>query len=96
MISFTAFLSFFKRVHLLAGQQHQSSSNVSGGTMPSSSKLNFELQSLLTCFLAQPNSLLLSMLIDKPLGQLGNGFIWERLHLIDAPSSEALQTRQRR
>jgi hypothetical protein len=41
---------FFLRVHLLAGQQHQSSSNVSGGMMPSSSKLNFELQSILTCF----------------------------------------------
>jgi hypothetical protein len=95
MISCTAIIIFFLRVHLLAGQQHQSSSNVSGGTMPSSSKLNFELQSLLTCFLAQPNLLLLSMLIDKPLGQSGNGFIREQLHLIDAPSSEALQIHQR-
>jgi hypothetical protein len=50
MIPCTAFLSFFFMVHLLAGQQHQSSSNVSGGMMRSSSKLNFELQSLLTCF----------------------------------------------
>ncbi|KAL3775657.1 hypothetical protein ACHAW5_008127 [Stephanodiscus triporus] len=78
-------------LRLLTGQKNQSSSNISGGMMPSSSKLNVELQSLLNCLLAQPNSSLLTMLIDMPLGQSSNGFIRERLHMIEAPPSEALK-----
>jgi hypothetical protein len=78
-------------LRFLMEPQIQSSAFVSGGMMSSYTKLNYELKSLLNCLTAQPNSLLLTTLIDIPLGQSSNGFIRERLHMIEAPPSEALK-----
>jgi hypothetical protein len=96
MISCSAFLSFFK------GCISSQGNNIRAVQMYQEERCHHLASSILNyshyspAFLAQPNSLLLSMLIDKPLGQSGNGFIRERLHLIDAPSNEALQIRQQR
>ncbi|KAL3810725.1 hypothetical protein ACHAXA_008498 [Cyclostephanos tholiformis] len=74
-------------LRFLMEHQIQSSAIATGGMTSSTCTLNNELKSLLDCRSGQPNSLLLTMLIDMPLGQSSN----ERLHMIEAPSSEALK-----
>lgn len=63
--------------------------------MPTSGEAHHHLQSLLACLLNQTSSLLLSSLIDMPLGQTSNSFIEERLQGISAPSSDALKESSR-
>lgn len=53
--------------------------------------VNHQFHSLLSCLFSQPNPMLLTTLIDMPLGQSSNEFIRERLHRFAAPSSEALK-----
>ena len=57
---------------------------------------NHQFQSLLSLLFSQPNPLLLSALIDMPLGQSSNEFIRDRLHRFAAPSNEVLKMCSRR
>lgn len=76
-------------LHCLMDQE-QNQSTMSGMMLPTG-KSNNQFLTLINCLVFQPNSLLLTALIDMPLGHSTNGFIQERLHSIKAPSSDVLR-----
>ncbi|KAL9186739.1 hypothetical protein ACHAXT_010459 [Thalassiosira profunda] len=55
-----------------------------------------QLQSLLGYLLSQPNQILLSALMDLPLGQASAGAVGARLHNIAAPPGDVLKASTRR
>ena len=79
-------------IQSLVGQQIDGSSMILGDMIQSTAgKSRHQLQSLLEHLFSPGNQLLLTALIDMPLGHASSGFIQERLHMIPAPSGDALK-----